>query len=64
MKKQLLAPKNQGKLVEIQACSECPFYDFDNQEDPAKWGKAWCEKLNAEIDKQPGDKGFPVECPL
>lgn len=51
-----------GKVVVIHNCNDCPFHFFDADE-PHKWGKHWCDKLDREISVE-SEKEIDPDCPL
>ena len=54
------------KILIIDRCNDCPDYNFDDQDDPDKWGKSWCDKLNIELPGNDPMQPIPIpeNCPL
>lgn len=50
------------KVVIINSCEQCPFYNFDDSFHVHKWGKHWCDKLNEDLGDNPYN--IPPNCPL
>ena len=47
--------------VHVDCCRECPFSEFDNQEEPHKWGKTWCTHLDKQVNFIEIDEDCPLE---
>lgn len=52
------------RVVVIDKCEDCPFFNHDDQTVEAKWGKSWCEKQDKELDMEKAQKEIPADCPL
>jgi len=50
------------KIIIINSCDQCPYYNHDDSYYMHKWGKHWCEKLDKEF-KNHGNI-IPEDCPL
>jgi len=50
------------KIIVINSCRDCPFYNFDDSFHVHKWGKHWCDKLDRDLGSN-GDR-IPEFCPL
>lgn len=48
------------KTIVIDSCEDCPYHIFDDGEEPRRWGKHWCTKMDIEVP----DDTIPQECPL
>ena len=51
------------RIIKITNCQECPHFDFDNQEDPNKWGKVYCNLSNRFVVKYKVDVSNDIIIP-
>lgn len=51
------------KLLIIEQCDDCKHFEFDNQERPLLWSKAYCHKLERILSDHFGNE-IQEDCPL
>lgn len=60
------------KLIVIDSCGQCPYFEHDAQDIPELWGKCYCHKVQKELTGKGVDEGpnigwnipIPDWCPL